>query len=133
MVVLDASVVLAHLLPDEDGERAESAMTAALAGEPVAPALLPFEVANTLQMRVRRGGLAADLRDDLLAHFLGLDIGLGPAGDLEEVVALADRHRLTAYDAAYLELAVRLGAPLATLDTELRRAGRIEGLEVWPQ
>ncbi|HWD98331.1 MAG TPA: type II toxin-antitoxin system VapC family toxin [Bryobacteraceae bacterium] len=50
--------------------------------------------------------------------------------DLPRLQVLSDRHRLTAYDMAYLDLALRFGLPLATGDSELRRAARVEGIEL---
>lgn len=49
-----------------------------------------------------------------------------------ETLSLARQHGLSIYDAAYLELALRLGAPLATLDTELRATAKALGLHVLP-
>lgn len=50
--------------------------------------------------------------------------------DLSRLQALSDRHQLTAYDTAYLELALRLGFPLATFDSQLRKAADVEGVEL---
>lgn len=132
-LVIDASVALAWLLVEQHGEFAEAAIGRALSDDAVAPPLFWLETANALQMRVRRGLLTAKQRDDALADILAVAIrpdDAGPAAALPAVVAAADRHGLTAYDASYLELAARLGATLATLDRPLAAAARAEGLDV---
>jgi predicted nucleic acid-binding protein len=90
-----------------------------------------LEVANVLVLAVRRGKITLAERSEFLKilalhpvhtdHRTG-DISFGP------IVTLADQYRLTAYDAAYLELAMRLGVPLATLDAELKSAARKAGV-----
>jgi len=63
--------------------------------------------------------------DDLRALPIEIDIE-GPERVFDRVAAIADRHRLTVYDAAYLELTLRTGHPLATLDLQLAEAARME-------
>jgi predicted nucleic acid-binding protein len=82
-------------------------------------------VANILEMGVRRGRHDAAFRDATLADLALLPISLDPETDRHvwsATIRLAARHQLTVYDAAYLELAQRRGIPLATLDSQLRRA-----------
>ena len=97
------------------------------------PGLWRLEVANVLEMKVRRGQINAEFQGVTLADLALLPISL----DLETheqawsaTARLAARHRLTVYDAAYLELALRRGLPLATLDRDLRDAARIERVEL---
>lgn len=95
------------------------------------PALWRLEVANVLEMGVRRNRHDAAFRDATLADLALLPISVDPETDRQAwnaTVRLAERHRLTMYDAAYLELAQRRGLPLATLDTELRDAASAEGV-----
>jgi predicted nucleic acid-binding protein len=95
------------------------------------PALWRLEVANVLQMNVRRGRHDAAFRDAALTDLAMLPISIDPETDQQawgSTVRLAARHRLTVYDAAYLELAQRRGLPLATLDKELRDAATAEGV-----
>jgi predicted nucleic acid-binding protein len=95
------------------------------------PALWRLEVANVLQMNVRRGRHDAAFRDAALTDLAMLPISIDPETDQQAwgaTVRLAARHRLTVYDAAYLELAQRRGLPLATLDKELRDAATAEGV-----
>ncbi|MBX3732329.1 MAG: type II toxin-antitoxin system VapC family toxin [Verrucomicrobiae bacterium] len=82
----------------------------------------PLEVANTLLMGERRRRcLAADI-----AHFPG-------SAAVTSTLALAREHRLTAHDAACLELAMRRRISLATLDLELRKAAKAVGVECLPE
>ena len=99
----------------------------------ISPALLPFEVGNVLWRKVRRGELAGQERTALIRDLAALDQQYDPAPGRDvqlEIARLADRHGLTVYDAAYLELALRLGAVLATLDGDLADAARAESVEV---
>jgi len=90
-----------------------------------------LEVANVLEMNVRRGRHDAAFRDAALEDLAVLPISIDAETDRQAwgaTVRLAARHRLTTYDAAYLELAQRRGLPLATLDKELRDAATAEGV-----
>src|SRR3954466_9842033 len=89
----------------------------------VAPAVWPFEVANALVNAERRGRIQAVQQAEFLERLRILPIRIEhrPAAWLgQQILPLARAHRLTAYDAAYLELAIREGVPLATLDADLR-------------
>jgi predicted nucleic acid-binding protein len=95
------------------------------------PALWKLEVANVLEMNVRRRRHDAAFRDAVLADLALLPIATDDETDRQAwgaTARLAARHRLTTYDAAYLELAQRRGLPLATLDTDLRTAATAEGV-----
>lgn len=97
------------------------------------PALCRLEVANSLQSGVRRGRISADFRDAALTDLALLHIATDPDTDTfawSATLRLAERHKLTLYDAAYLELAQCLELPLATLDQELRVAGSSLGVTV---
>lgn len=130
--VLDASAAIAGLASDEHDPAANDPVLRAFRDVVVVPALWPLEIANILTVQMRRGRLPA--ADRLLAlrtirdFRLSIDTVDPRAEQFESVIALADAHRLTVYDAAYLELAMRLGAPLATLDGALADAARSEGV-----
>jgi predicted nucleic acid-binding protein len=97
------------------------------------PALWRLEVANVLEMSTRRGRHDAAFRDATLADLAQLPIQVDGETDSHtwgETLRLAERHKLTLYDAAYLELAQRRGLPLATLDRHLRRAAGAEKVRV---
>jgi predicted nucleic acid-binding protein len=91
------------------------------------------EIANALQMNVRRGRHGADFRDAALSNLAWFPIHVDAQAEPDAwlgALQLADRHRLTVYDAAYLELALRRRLPLATLDRDLRAAAEGEGVEL---
>lgn len=124
-LVLDCSVTLAWLLPDEDSEPAQAVLDRIVASRAWVPTLWRLEVASSLQSAVRRQRIDAVFRDASLADLDLLNIQVDPdtAGFAwGDTLRLSDTHGLTVYDAAYLELALRLSLPLASLDGPLRRA-----------
>jgi predicted nucleic acid-binding protein len=116
--VVDASALAALLFGEPDGAAVADRLGGA---ELIAPALLPFEVANTCIKKMRRH---PDQRAALLAAFRKLDrmeIGIVEI-DQEEAIVLAERSGLTAYDASYLWLARETRSELVTLDGSLEAA-----------
>ncbi|WP_339872034.1 type II toxin-antitoxin system VapC family toxin [uncultured Brevundimonas sp.] len=136
MFVVDASIALAWLLPDEETDKAETVMVLARRSGAIAPALFPLEVANALRSNLRRGRLDAIYRDAALDQLdkaaVARDLEAYDPTVLRETVRLSDKHDLTVYDAAYLELALRHDAPLGTLDDDLRRAAGAENVVLHP-
>jgi predicted nucleic acid-binding protein len=129
--VLDASVVLAWCFEDEVKPLAELALDALRAGEASVPPIWPAEVGNALLVAERRGRAkpAGTTRSLELIRSLRIRIVEDGAGtDPSRLVAFARSHNLSTYDAAYLALALREGLPLATLDSELRKAARKTGV-----
>jgi predicted nucleic acid-binding protein len=130
-VVLDSSVTLAWLYSDELTDPVRQVFERVTATRAWVPALWRLEVANSLHMAVRRKRIDAAFRDASLADLALLNIGTDPDTDAfawSTTLQLAQSHGLTVYDAAYLELAQRMALPLATLDEELRAAGRAVGI-----
>lgn len=130
-LVLDSSATLAWVYADEVTQSIEQVFAAVIDGGAWVPALWRLEVANVLEMGVRRTRHTAVFRDETLADLDLLPIKLDGETDTQAwrtTLRLAERHRLTLYDAAYLELARRRGLPLATLDGELRAAALIEAV-----
>jgi predicted nucleic acid-binding protein len=128
--VIDCSIAVAWLMPDEQAAIADSAIARVMVEGADVPNLFPTEVGNVFLVNVRRRRWPYASVAPALADLQALEIrqDTGAATDrLRDVVALAERHGLTVYDAAYLELALRLAAPLATLDNELRDAARAAG------
>ena len=119
--VLDASIVhdwaFDELHPTANAVRERLRTEAA-----VAPSLWWFEVRNGLVMAERRGRVTEQQTANFLREILRLAISLDVSPNEISILDLARRHRLTFYDAAYLELAIRDALPLATLDTALMRA-----------
>jgi predicted nucleic acid-binding protein len=124
-LVVDNSVSLSWCLGDESDVYAAAVLQALATMEARVPCLWPYEVANGLAISERRGRITAAEIGRALADLSALPITVDAAGHswaLTEVLALSRREGLTAYDAAYLELAMREGLPLATLDQQLREA-----------
>src|ERR1019366_10633954 len=95
------------------------------------PAPWRLEVANILEMGVRKGRSDSTFRDAAALDLALLPITVDPETDRQAwgaAAKLAARHRLTLYDAAHLELARRRCLPLATLDNELRAAATVEDI-----
>ncbi len=124
VLVVDASVVGCWCFPDEADPIADVAFDQLGATTAVVPALWWFEVRNLLLVNERRGRLDAAGTAEFLADLGRLPIHIDREPDSDAILALARAHRLTFYDAAYLELARRLDAPLATLDRQLAAAAR---------
>jgi predicted nucleic acid-binding protein len=128
MLVVDASALAGWLMPEGIGTD-----LSALAGQHeifMAPWLLWVEIRNILIVSERRGRIPATLVEQALDAIEALGIVLDTAASNAAVLALSRRHGLTAYDALYLDLALRHGAALATRDTALAKAARAEGLVV---
>ncbi len=132
--MVDASVALAWCFPDEASEYADAVLVA-LEGQPVlVPAVWPLEVANAVVVAQRRKRITqpeirrfVELLEGLTIHQDSLPV----AGCASNILPLAREYGLSAYDASYLEVAIRRNAPLATMDRGLERAGRRAGVEVW--
>ncbi len=123
--VIDCSVAITWCFEDE-ATPASDGLLDRLGEEPVAaPAIWPLELGNVLVMAERRGRINAAQLAECVALLLELPVAIDeetPQRALDEVLALARAEGLTTYDASYLELAMRLGVPLATQDKALRQA-----------
>lgn len=131
--VLDCSVALAWALPDETSARADR-LLGRVTGRPAlwVPALWWYELGNGLMMAQRRR-LTEINRIRLLETFAQLPIETDTFLNTETIArlhALGQTHGLSAYDAAYLELAQRRGLALATLDERLVAASRHTGVNL---
>jgi predicted nucleic acid-binding protein len=132
--VLDASVTLAWAFEDEGGDYPKLALEALGRGEAVTPSLWPLEVANGLVAAERRRRISAADASRFAALLLALPIVVEPVDRrrvFDATRPLARATGLSVYDAHYLELAVRLGVPLATLDQGLRAAAEVEGVGIF--
>jgi predicted nucleic acid-binding protein len=132
-LVLDSSATLAWIYGDETTDAIRALFDQVAGAGAVVPALWRLEVANSLTVAVRRGRIDAEFRRAALADLALLDITTDQYTDANawgESLALADRFRLTLYDAAYLELAQRRTLPLATLDRDLCAAAHTLGFRV---
>ncbi|MGD0102652.1 MAG: type II toxin-antitoxin system VapC family toxin [Rhodopila sp.] len=132
-LVLDISAALAWIYGDETTGPIRAVFDQVVEAGAIVPGLWRLEVANSLTMGVRRGRIDADFRRAALADLALLDIATDQRTDAHawgETLALADRCRLTLYDATYLELAQRRTLPLATLDRDLQAAARALGVRL---
>ena len=133
--VLDRSVTLSWCFEDERLEATDALLKQVVESGAEAPSLWPLEILNALSMAERRRRINADRRQRLCGflHDLPVNIDVETASRAWAATSqLAARFKLTLYDAAYLELAQRLNLPLATLDKELRVAGRALGIALQP-
>jgi len=133
-LVMDGSTALGFLMSDEQAPRAFRALDALERGVPTfVPSHWALDLANGLLVAERRKRLSrADVAEaaDVLGQLpIETDAETGRRA-IGETAALARQYGLTVYDAAYLELALRHGAALATSDAALARAARRAGLEV---
>ena len=128
--VLDASVTASWCFDDESAHRADAAIDRLPHDHAVVPALWWFEIRNILVVNERRGRIDSADADMFLNDLARLPIRIERDPSERLVIGLARKHRLSAYDAAYLDLAVRLTTPIATLDRALADAARAEGLEL---
>lgn len=122
-LVVDASVSAAWFLPDEATPYTEAILQATAEGEVWVPALWLLEMGNLMLSAQRRRRITAAKRQELVAHAqaLRLRVDRDPVA-MTTLDTLAARHGLSAYDASFLELALRRSLPLATLDETLQRA-----------
>jgi predicted nucleic acid-binding protein len=132
-LVLDSSATLAWIYSDEATEEIRQLFDSVADTGALVPALWRLEVANSLTVAIRRGRIDAEFRRAALDDLALLDITTDAHTDTHawaETLLLADRFRLTVYDAAYLELARRRALPLATLDEDLSGAASALGIHV---
>ena len=133
-LVLDASVALSWCLDEVQSAETLVVLQALETMPAFVPAIFPLEIANTLIVSERRKRVTpkrmARFVDDMRklpfhVDATVIDLALGP------VLDLARKHNMTAYDASYLELALRLRAPLATIDDGLLQAALSAGVGIF--
>lgn len=128
--VLDASVTACWCFPDEQSTVADAAMDRLLDDEAIVPALWNIEIRNILVVNERRNRIESADADAFLRDLGRLPIRVRRDADERALPGLARKHGLTAYDAAYLNLAVHARVAVATLDRSLASAVRAEGLQL---
>lgn len=127
-LVIDTSAVMTWLMPDESGLDLPALL--AQHEDLTVPWLFWVEIRNALLMAERRKRLAAPKVEELLTRLDALGLTLDTTPNYATVLSLCRDHRLTAYDALYLELALRRRATLATGDARLAQAARATGVTV---
>ena len=132
--MLDSSVALTWCFPKQRAELSAKALALLeKGGLAVVPDLWALEVTNVLARAAREKWLTAAKADEFVELLLMLPLrfeAMPAERALGEVRALAQTAGISAYDATFLELAGRLGLPLATLDTSLARAAKKSGVEL---
>ena len=128
-LVIDASVLVAWFVPSQATDYARRVARRVRVEDVVVPAILEIEFANTMLVLKRRRMLPPHAVESALSRAARLDFKVDrePVAP-RELYALGERHGISAYDAAYLELALRCALPLATRDTSLARAARSAGV-----
>ncbi len=130
--IVDASATLAWCFEDEATTWTDSLLERLRQGDQIiVPAHWPVEISNGLLVALRRKRIQPAQPALFWDELARLPIKSEPAltaTQAKVVLALSEKHGLTAYDAAYLELAHRHNMPLGTLDTDLRKAGQAEGV-----
>lgn len=132
-LVIDSSATLAWIYADETTPAIRDVFDRVADEGAMVPSLWRLEVANSLTMAVRRQRIDMDFRQAVLADLALWDVTVDQHTDARawnNTLGLADKFRLTLYDAAYLELAQRRDLPLATLDAALRTAAKTAGVQV---
>jgi predicted nucleic acid-binding protein len=131
-LVLDNSIVMAWSFEDESDEYADAVLDCLATARAIVPSLWPLEVANALLMgeRRRRSTEAETIKWTGILAALPISVdGETNSYAWSDTISLARGHNLTAYDAAYLELAIRRSLPLATIDGKLKLAAQAIGVE----
>ena len=129
--MLDASLTMSWAFENEATPFSVHVLEMLKTVHAVAPALWAFEVASVLALAERRGRMNAAQQAEFLERLRMLPVAIEhrPAAWLgQQILPLARAHRLSASDAAYRELAIREGLPLATLDDEFQAAARVVGV-----
>ena len=129
-IVIDVSIAAAWCFPDEEAGTAERVLNDLPRLGGVTPAIFWYEIRNVLIVNERRARIEQADSARFLMRLRGLRLVRDESHEEESVMALARAHGLSAYDAAYLETALRRGDTLATLDRALATAAGAEGVSV---
>lgn len=132
--VLDVSACMPWCCEDETTRESEEMLEWAMDGSALhVPSLWAWEILNSVAVVIRRQRITADAGREFLDLLGKLNLrvdGPPPIADFVRLHSLAGIRHLTAYDVAYLDLAKRLRLPLATRDSDLKRAALAEGVQV---
>lgn len=130
-LICDTSAIVGLAYEDEDASYAEAVIESIAGDLAIVPTLFWFEIRNALLMGERRGRITPGQTAAFLADLAVLPFEIDDEPRDAGVFDLARRHKLTVYDAAYLELAQRRALPLATVDDALIRAAKGAGVELF--
>jgi predicted nucleic acid-binding protein len=130
-IVVDASVALAWCFPDEASDYADAVLVALEGQRMLVPTVWPLEITNAVIVAERRKRISSPEIRRFVELLEGLAIhedSLSVAQSVSNILPLAQAYSLSAYDTAYLDVAIRYGAPLATLGAGLAKASRKVGV-----
>ncbi len=133
MFVIDCSITMAWLFTDEKTPFSEKILDRLNDEQAVAPSLWTLEVINVLLVGEKRKRISMSESTHFLDVLNNLPIQIIENPSLlkcESMIFLARAYQLTSYDAAYLDLASRMGLPLASLDAQLIAAAQATGIQV---
>ncbi len=133
-VVLDASTTLAWCFPDETSPYADDVLVALEGRTILVPPIWSLEIAHAILSGERKKRLnAPEIRRflTLLENLPFVEERQPPLALLSDTLPIARQHNLSAYDAAYLGVAIRHQAPLATLDARLAKAAQLSGVTIF--
>jgi len=133
--VIDASLSISWFFADEQTPLSMNLLLRVSGTGAVVPSLWRLEIANALQIAIKRKRMDATYRDAAIRKLLDLPIETDPETNdyaWTNTLQLADTYQLTVYDASYLELALRRGLPLATRDDQLAAAASRSGAILLP-
>lgn len=133
--VLDASVTISWFFESQADAYCDSVLEALDNGRARVPGIWLLEVLNVLRIGERKGRISPEKTAAFIERLRSFSIKVEPAEVLNgwprDLLSLSRTHRLSSYDGAYLELAVRERLPLATRDVPLRRAAASCGVELF--
>jgi predicted nucleic acid-binding protein len=130
-LVIDPSAILGLVLDDEAADFASLVLAEIEVQDAIVPSIFWYEVRNVLVVNEWRGRISPEKTTAFLASLAELPIEIASLPSELGVLPLARDHRLSVYDAAYLELASRRGLALATLDRKLRNAAQQTGVKLF--
>ena len=131
--VLDCSVTMSWLFHDEVTPATSKLLDRLDAETALVPPVWFLEVANVLAVSERKGRIPVARAEEFIQQLTKFDLEIDPEPPeraFGDVLPLCRKHRLTSYDATYLDLAVRRKLPLATLDEPLRKAAKKLGVKL---
>ena len=130
-LVIDASLAATWCFPDEQTAYTNGVLHSIPSVKAFAPKLWAYEIRNSVLMGLRRGRISPADAEGFLASLRDLNIQLTDPVSYDSVFKLAVANGLSVYDASYLDLAIREGAPIASLDEDLRKAAVKAGIRLF--
>lgn len=131
--VVDNSVVMTWCFKDEVSRYADSILDSLEYFTAIVPSIWPLEVGNVLLVAERKKRLSGADSARFIALLYELPITVDqepPERMIKEIFALAREHKLSTYDASYLDLAMKKGIPIATLDKRLLKAAKRSNVSI---